>query len=129
MIKIENLKKFYGKTCVIDDVSLEVKQGEIFAIVGRSGNLGINEANIYDATSVRLRNIALSYTLPKSLLKNTPITKAKLGISCNNVWMIKSYMNGIDPESVFATGSNATGYEFASSPTTRSFLFNITLGF
>lgn len=37
MIKIENLKKFYGKICVIDDVSLEVKQGEIFAIVGRSG--------------------------------------------------------------------------------------------
>ena len=37
MIKIENLKKFYVKTCVIDDVSLEVKQGEIFAIVGRSG--------------------------------------------------------------------------------------------
>lgn len=37
MIKIENLKKFYDKTCVIDDVSLEVKQGEIFAIVGRSG--------------------------------------------------------------------------------------------
>ncbi|EKU11617.1 methionine ABC transporter ATP-binding protein [Campylobacter showae] len=37
MIKIENLKKFYGKTCVIDDVSLEVKQGEIFAIVGHSG--------------------------------------------------------------------------------------------
>jgi len=37
VIKIENLKKFYGKTCVIDDVSLEVKQGEIFAIVGHSG--------------------------------------------------------------------------------------------
>ncbi len=37
MIKIENLKKFYGKACVIDDVSLEVKQGEIFAIVGHSG--------------------------------------------------------------------------------------------
>ena len=37
MIKIENLKKFYGKTCVIDDVNLEVKQGEIFAIVGHSG--------------------------------------------------------------------------------------------
>jgi len=37
VIKIENLKKFYSKTCVIDDVSLEVKQGEIFAIVGHSG--------------------------------------------------------------------------------------------
>jgi len=118
-----------GKTVYTKNTGEVTPQDYWGAIVGRSGNLGINEANIYDATSVRLRNIALSYTLPKSLLKNTPITKAKLGISCNNVWMIKSYMNGIDPESVFATGSNATGYEFASSPTTRSFLFNITLGF
>ena len=118
-----------GKTVYTKNTVEVTPQDYWGAIVGRSGNLGINEANIYDATSVRLRNIALSYTLPKSLLKNTPITKAKLGISCNNVWMIKSYMNGIDPESVFATGSNATGYEFASSPTTRSFLFNITLGF
>ena len=118
-----------GKTVYTKNTVEVTPQDYWGAIVGRSGNLGINEANIYDATSIRLRNIALSYTLPKSLLKNTPITKAKLGISCNNVWMIKSYMNGIDPESVFATGSNATGYEFASSPTTRSFLFNITLGF
>ena len=118
-----------GKTVYTKNTVEVTPQDYWGAIVGRSGNLGINEANIYDATSVRLRNIALSYTLPKRLLKNTPITKAKLGISCNNVWMIKSYMNGIDPESVFATGSNATGYEFASSPTTRSFLFNITLGF
>ena len=118
-----------GKTVYTKNTVEVTPQDYWGAIVGRSGNLGINEANIYDATSVRLRNIALSYTLPKSLLKNTPITKAKLGISCNNVWMIKSYMNGIDPESVFATGSNATGYEFASSPTTRSFLYNITLGF
>lgn len=121
--------KVAGKTVYTKNTIEVTPQDYWGAIVGRSGNLGINEANIYDATSVRLRNIALSYTLPKSLLKNTPITKAKLGISCNNVWMIKSYMNGIDPESVFATGSNATGYEFASSPTTRSFLFNITLGF
>ena len=121
--------KVAGKTVYTKNTTEVTPQDYWGAIVGRSGNLGINEANIYDATSVRLRNIALSYTLPKSLLKNTPITKAKLGISCNNVWMIKSYMNGIDPESVFATGSNATGYEFASSPTTRSFLFNITLGF
>ena len=43
--------------------------------------------------------------------------------------MIKIYINCIDPESVFASGNNARGYEFAYSPTTRSFLFNITLGF
>ena len=37
MIKIENLKKFYGATQIIDGVSLTVKKGEIFAIVGHSG--------------------------------------------------------------------------------------------
>ena len=37
MIKIENLKKFYGATQIIDDVSLNVEKGEIFAIGGHSG--------------------------------------------------------------------------------------------
>lgn len=99
------------------------------SITSRGGNLGINEANIYDASSIRLRNVALSYTLPTSLLKKTPFQRVKVGVSCNNVLMLMSHLRGVDPESVFSTGSNATGYEFASSPTTRSFLFNVTLGF
>ena len=37
MIKIENLSKFYGDTQFLYDVNLEVKKGEIFAIVGHSG--------------------------------------------------------------------------------------------
>ena len=37
MIKIENLTKFYGDTKILFDINLEVKKGEIFAIVGHSG--------------------------------------------------------------------------------------------
>lgn len=37
MIEIQHLKKYYGKELVIDNVSLNVKKGEIFAIVGHSG--------------------------------------------------------------------------------------------
>ena len=37
MIKIEHLKKYYESELVINDVSLEVEKGEIFAIVGHSG--------------------------------------------------------------------------------------------
>jgi len=37
LIKIENLKKYYGKELVINDVSLEIAKGEIYAIVGHSG--------------------------------------------------------------------------------------------
>jgi hypothetical protein len=37
VIKIENLTKFYGYTQILFDINLEVKKGEIFAIVGHSG--------------------------------------------------------------------------------------------
>ena len=37
MIEIQHLKKYYDKELVIDNVSLNVKKSEIFAIVGHSG--------------------------------------------------------------------------------------------
>lgn len=43
--------------------------------------------------------------------------------------MIYSKMNGIDPESVYATGSNATGFESLSNPTTRSYYLNLSINF
>ena len=94
-----------------------------------TGRAGISEAYIYDATNIRLRNVSLTYSFPSSLLKKTPIQRLKLGVSVNNVWMIKSNLNGIDPESVYATSTNATGMENASAPTSRTYLFNVTLGF
>lgn len=97
--------------------------------VANTGNMGIIEANMYDASNVRLRNVQLSYNLPKSFLSKAGIQKAAIGVSCNNVWLIKSHMKGLDPESVFATGTNALGFENASPPTSRTFLINLMLNF
>jgi hypothetical protein len=97
--------------------------------VATANNLGISEANIYDASNVRLRNVQLSYAFSPKFLANKPIKNAKIGVSCNNVWLIKSHMNGIDPESVYATSGNATGFENAGLPTMRTFLINLALGF
>ncbi|MFV7234777.1 SusC/RagA family TonB-linked outer membrane protein [Flavobacterium sp. ZB4R12] len=98
------------------------------AIAG-ADNLGITEANIYDASNIRLRNVQLNYDFPSKFLAKTAIQKAKIGVSCNNVWMIKSHMNGLDPESVFATGTNAVGFENGGAPTVRTFLVNLALSF
>ncbi|WP_221393005.1 SusC/RagA family TonB-linked outer membrane protein [Dyadobacter sp. NIV53] len=105
-----------------------VTQQQYWGTVATLNNLGVGEAYIYDATNVRLRNVMLSYSLPKKLLGST-FQKAKISASCNNVWMISSHLNGIDPESVFATGTNAVGFENGAFPTMRSFLFSVTLGF
>jgi hypothetical protein len=99
------------------------------AVANVSGNLGISEANVYDATNIRLRNVSLDYLIPSKWLNNTGIQRAKFGVSANNVWMIDSHLNGVDPESVFATGGNATGFENLSPPTSRTVFFNVSINF
>lgn len=37
MININNLNKYYGDVQVLNDISIDIKKGEIFAIVGHSG--------------------------------------------------------------------------------------------
>lgn len=98
------------------------------ATAGR-GNTGITETNLYDATNVRLRNVQLSYTFPKKMLEKSFVQKAVVSFSCNNVWLITSHMRGVDPESSYATGTNAYGFENGSAPTTRTFYINLSLGF
>lgn len=96
---------------------------------GDTGNLGISEANIYSATNIRVRNIQLNYDFNRNLLKNTPFARLRVGASVNNALMLKSYLNGVDPESVFAIGTNAVGFENTAPPTSRTYLFNVTFGF
>src|SRR5690606_13207893 len=95
----------------------------------RSGNLGINEANIYDATNVRLRSIDLQYNFPSAWLSETFFQTAYIGASANNVWMIDSNLNGVDPESVYATATNAVGFENLASPTIRTVFLNLGVRF
>ena len=100
-------------------------------ISGRAGgNLGISEENLYDATNVRLRNISLAYSLPKRVLARQNIFQSvKVGFSCTNVLMLYSKMRGLDPESIFATSTNAIGFEYGAAPTSRAYVFNVSFGF
>ncbi|TVR14578.1 MAG: SusC/RagA family TonB-linked outer membrane protein [Balneolaceae bacterium] len=109
--------------------STEITQQQYWSVVAGLGNLGIHEANIYDATNVRLRYINLDYDLPGRFLENIPVQRVRVGATVNNVWLISSNLNGYDPESVHAVGTNALGFESAAPPTTRTFLFNLTISY
>lgn len=93
------------------------------------GNLGITEANLYDATNIRIRNIQVKYAIPTSILEKSFIKRATLGFSMNNVAMLTNHLNGIDPESVYAISSNATGFENASPPSSRTYFLNLSVNF
>jgi TonB-linked SusC/RagA family outer membrane protein len=93
------------------------------------GNLGITEANLYDATNIRIRSIQVKYAIPAKLIDNSFIKRASLGFSMNNVAMITNHLNGVDPESVYAISSNATGFENASPPSSRTYFLNLSVNF
>ncbi|RHR61793.1 SusC/RagA family TonB-linked outer membrane protein [Parabacteroides sp. AF17-28] len=97
--------------------------------IGSTGNYGLPEVFTYDATNIRLRNVTLGYDFNRAMLKKTPFQRLRLSATCNNVWMIHYKLPGIDPESVSATNTNATGFENGAAPTSRSFTFNVTVGF
>ena len=37
MLKVDNIVKYYGKNCAVNDLSFEVKDGEIFGLLGENG--------------------------------------------------------------------------------------------
>ncbi len=87
-----------------------------------------NKAFVYDASYVKLRQIALSYTLPSSILKKTFITGITISAVASNVWIIFKNLPHADPESGLGAG-NLQGYSTGSLPTTRDFSLNLKLTF
>ena len=68
MLKVENIVKYYGKKCAVDNLSFEVKDGEIFGLLGENGAgktttfriiLGLLEA---DSGKVTLNNKKVDYS-------------------------------------------------------------------
>ncbi len=100
-------------------------------VSGAAGsNLGITEENLYDATNVRLRNVSIAYSIPKSVLSRQEVFQSvKFGFTCTNVFMVYSKMRGLDPESIYATSTNAIGFEYGAAPTSRAYVFNVSFGF
>ena len=55
LLKVEHLCQYFGPTKAVDDVSFEIKKGEVFGLVGESGcgktTTGRSVIKIYDITS------------------------------------------------------------------------------
>lgn len=89
------------------------------------------EANIFDASYIKLRELRVSYALPNSILANQKVFKAaELGVEGRNLWLIKSKVPHVDPESnFFGAGSVGEAVEFYNVPSARSFGVNVRLTF
>lgn len=78
------------------------------------------------ADFLRLKNISLSYDIPKSKIWNTVGVKVFLGAT--NLFTITNY-SGIDPEASSSAGDIRQGIDYGSYPNTKAITGGVTVSF
>jgi TonB-linked SusC/RagA family outer membrane protein len=92
---------------------------------GGVGNIG--EEFIQDGTFVKMREISLSYDMPKRLLAKTPFTNASVSLVGRNLFFLYRVSKHYDPESSYNSGNYGAGVENHAQPTTKSLGFSIKI--
>ncbi|MGN6493664.1 MAG: SusC/RagA family TonB-linked outer membrane protein [Agriterribacter sp.] len=112
-----------------------ITTNDLYFTNGGGGSFAINSAtewNVYDATVYRIREVAIGYNFPKSLLDKLPFGSAVITVTGRNLWYMApnfpKYTN-FDPE-VNSLGSGSTqGIELSAAPTTKRFGVNLKVTF
>ncbi|HTJ52014.1 MAG TPA: SusC/RagA family TonB-linked outer membrane protein [Cyclobacteriaceae bacterium] len=84
---------------------------------------------IYNNSYFKVREIALSYNLPKSIVKRLHFQKMQVALQGRNLFYIWRTLQNLDPESTIGTTWLSQGIDEGSSAATRSYGFSVNLGF
>jgi hypothetical protein len=83
---------------------------------------------IYDASYVKLREVSLGYTIPKSVYNGAKINSIYVSAFARNLLTFNKDLPNVDPESMYTSG-NGQGFEYGSLPFRRSYGFNLKVTF
>lgn len=99
------------------------------------GSLAINAPNefsVWDGTVIRLREVSLGYTIPKTFLAKTPFGSATLSLSGRNLWFNAPNFpkaSNFDPEVNTFGNTNTQGIDFFTAPSVRRYGVNLQVTF
>lgn len=88
----------------------------------RNGGVFQDEMRTYDGTYLKLREVSVSYTLPKSILENSPFGSVVFTLSGQNLWYDAfGFPDGanFDPEVLSLGVGNGRGFELMNVPTSK----------
>jgi len=93
---------------------------------------GASELQMYDGTTIRLREVSLQYVLPASIVSKTPFKGASISFAGQNLWFnavnTPKYVN-FDTD-VLSTGvGNSLGFDFLTGPSSRRYGATLRLTF
>lgn len=87
-------------------------------------NLQVSDYWVRDASFLRLKNLQVGYTLPKSLVNKLGIQNLRVFVSGQNLLTFNSFYKGWDPENEIGTGDAPSYY-----PINRIYSFGLNVKF
>ncbi len=88
-----------------------------------------SEILVQDASWVKLRNIALTYSLSQNILSKLSMDSVSFTASAGN-FLLWTPFRGFDPEgNQFSSGSNTYGFTGLNVPLTKTYSFGVNIGF
>lgn len=101
--------------------------GKTYSVIGTSTNN--TDLRIYDATFLRIKNITLSYTIPKTLLERIKIKGIKVYFSADNLKTFTSYP-GANPETNTGGNNNTQmGVDYSTYPVSKRYTLGANITF
>ncbi|MFN8353422.1 MAG: TonB-dependent receptor [Spirosomataceae bacterium] len=91
-------------------------------VTGSSSQYAISDRFYEDGSYIRLKQVTLSYRLPKTLLQRLKLNNARIYAQGVNLWTVTKYQ-GIDPE--FVNGSG----DFGQYPQYKNYIVGLNLSF
>jgi hypothetical protein len=90
-----------------------------------TGSWKYTDMSLFSASYLRMKNLTLGYTLPKSILNKINVSKLRVYASADNLWYI-SAKKGIDPAMSMTGGLEVGQYVY---PTMRTVSLGLNLEF
>lgn len=91
-----------------------------------------NDTGIFDSSRIRLREVSLSYSIPKSILSKLSIRTANVSLVGNNMWFralnAPKYSKADFDRTAFGT-RNGAGFDFLGGPSAKRYGVNLRLTF
>ncbi|BDD09461.1 SusC/RagA family TonB-linked outer membrane protein [Fulvitalea axinellae] len=127
----------YDDGLIIDGVTQEGKKNEkvidaanyymkMYAWGGPQYNSYSNySSSILDNSYIKLRELSLSYDLPKNIVKNIGLSSVRVGVFGRNLFYIYKTLDHSDPEATLGTNWISKAFDAGSASSTRSFGFNV----
>lgn len=89
---------------------------------------GYAEEFVYDASFIKLKEIALGYSFPQAVLRHTPLTTLRLSFVARNLCFLMKHAPG-NPDGGYDTTMFSQALDFASTPYTRTVGFTVNASF